>query len=232
MSLTTTGRAAWIIATALWASAALFPPTHAVAQEAAQAAEQPAAVGSAIGVSAEPAAPTRLHPKKSASKSRKAERHAKAKKPAKQEAAKEDNAKAEDLKPTQDGAISPVVANANAQWPHDAKPADSYNMSTQAGNVLSKMDAQPAPGAAADDSAKADAKAEQVVAADQLNELDRAAEDKPPLTLAKATIDTPPAPAATVENSQPWEQTSMVGKVFIALGGLLTVASAARMFMA
>ncbi|QUS39219.1 hypothetical protein RPMA_10500 [Tardiphaga alba] len=73
------------------------------------------------------------------------------------------------------------------------------------------------------------------MASDQLNELDRAAEDKPPLTLAKATIDAPasPAPAATtVENNRPWEQTSLIGKVFIALGGLLTVASAARMFIA
>ena len=29
-----------------------------------------------------------------------------------------------------------------------------------------------------------------------------------------------------------WSQTSLIGKIFIAFGGLLTVASAARMFIA
>jgi hypothetical protein len=227
MRLKATGHAAWIVAAGLWVcAAAVFPATDAAAQEAAQAPDQPAAVGTATGVVAAPEQPVRLHPKKSASKSRKAERQAKAKKPAQDE-----TAKANELKPTQDDAISPAVANANAQWATDAKPADTYNMSAQAGNVLSQMNAQPAPGAGA--AAEDSAQTEQVVAADQLNELDRAAEQQPPLTLAKATIDTPSAaPSATADNSKPWEQTSMIGKVFIALGGLLTLASAARMFMA
>lgn len=226
MRFNTTGHAAWIFAAGLCASAMLLPATDA----AAQTAEQPAAVGTATGVVAGPSEPTRLHPKKSASQSRKATRQAKAKKPAKEEAAKQE-AKAEDLKPTQNDAMPPAVANANAQWGNDAKPTDTYNMSAQAGNVLSQMDAQAEPQASAD--AENHAPAAEVVASDQLNELDRAAEEKPPLTLAKATIDTPPAVApTTVENSKPWEQTSMIGKVFIALGGLLTLASAARMFMA
>ena len=224
MRFTTTGHAAWMFAAGLCVSAALFPAHRAAAQDAAQASEQPA-VGSATGVTAAPAEPTRLHPKKSASKSRKTERQAKAKKPA-----KEETAKAEELKPSQDDSMSPAVANANAQWANEAKPTDTYNMSAQAGTVLSQMGAQPEPHATAD----AESHATEVVASDQLNELDRAAEEQPPLTLAKATIDTPPAaaPSATVENSKPWEQTSMIGKVFIALGGLLTLASAARMFMA
>lgn len=237
MRFNTTGHAAWIFAAGLWASASLFPAGEAAAQTAAQAPDQPAAVGTATGVvAAEPGQPTRLHPKKSASKSRKAVRHAKAKKPAKEETAKEEaakqEAKADDLKPTQDDSMTPAVANANAQWANDAKPTDTYNMSAKAGNVLSQMDAQPEPHATAD--AENHAPAADVVASDQINDLDRAAEDKPPLTLAKATIDTPsaPAPTATVENSKPWEQTSLIGKVFIAMGGLLTLASAARMFMA
>lgn len=222
MRFKTTGHAAWVFAAGLCVSAVMYP---AAAQEAAQTPDQSAAaVGSATGVTAAPAEPTRLHPKKSASKSRKAERQAKAKKPA-----KEETAKAEGLKPTQDDNMPPAVANANAQWANEAKPADSYNMSAQAGTVLSQIGAQPDPHAATADNAPA----EQVVAADQLNELDRAAEQQPPLTLAKATIDTPsPAPAASAENSKPWEQTSLIGKVFIALGGVLTLASAARMFMA
>ncbi len=226
MRLNTTGHAAWIVAAGLWiCAAALFPATGATAQTAAQAPEQPAAVGTATDTSAEPARPVRSHAKRASSKSRKAERQAKAKK-----AAEEQTAKAEDAKPAQDSSMTATVANANAQWPTDAKPTDTYNMSAQAGNVLNQMDAQAAPGTAA---AADSAHTEQVVAADQLNDLDRAAEEKPPLTLAKATIDTPPAaPAATAENNRPWEQTSMIGKVFIALGGLLTMASAARMFMA
>ena len=233
MRFKTTGHAAWILAAGLWVSAFAYPATDARAQEAAQPA-----VGTATGVVAAPEPPTRLPPKKTASKPRKAERHAKAKKPAQEETAKADTAKdttakADDLKPTQNDNMSPAVANANAQWANDAKTTDTYNMSAQAGNVLNQMDAQPAQNTTA--SADESAHAEQVVASDQLNELDRAAESQPPLTLAKATIDTPEAaaPAATVENSsKPWEQTSMIGKVFIALGGLLTLASAARMFMA
>ncbi|UZE47684.1 hypothetical protein ONR75_22710 [Rhodopseudomonas sp. P2A-2r] len=78
----------------------------------------------------------------------------------------------------------------------------------------------------------------QVVAADQLNELDRAitddkpalAGDKPALTLASATIDAPVV--VSQSNSTTLEQTSLIGKIFIAFGGLLTLASAARMFIA
>jgi hypothetical protein len=44
-------------------------------------------------------------------------------------------------------------------------------------------------------------------------------------------------PAATVvlaSGNEPstWDQTSLIGKIFIAFGALLTMASAARMFMA
>ncbi|MCX7318506.1 MAG: hypothetical protein NT113_03070 [Hyphomicrobiales bacterium] len=256
MRLYTTGRAAWIVAAGMWASAALCPTTDAQAQTAAQAPDQATAIGSATGVAAEIAPPTRLHPKTSASKPRKTQRQARAKKSTKQEAAKAAESKTDEAKvdtskadtskaaeakvdvgksgqphSDQGSSISPAIANANAQWPSDAKPTDNYNTSTQAGNVLSKMEAKPeqATPPAADS-----AGASEIVAPDQLNELDRAAEDKPALTLAKATIDTPPAnaAAATAENNTPWEQTSVIGKIFIALGGVLTLASAARMFMA
>ncbi|QUS39220.1 hypothetical protein RPMA_10505 [Tardiphaga alba] len=100
-----TGHAAWIIAAGFWASASLLSAGEAAAQTTAQ--EQPAAVGTATGVTATSDAPVRLHPKKSASKSRKAERQAKAKKPAKEETAKRE-AKADDLKPTQDDSMPPL----------------------------------------------------------------------------------------------------------------------------
>jgi hypothetical protein len=43
-------------------------------------------------------------------------------------------------------------------------------------------------------------------------------------------------PAAPVmargDDSSTWDQTSLIGKIFIGFGALLTMASAARMFMA
>ena len=59
--------------------------------------------------------------------------------------------------------------------------------------------------------------------------------------------ETPKPPVAAVSKDQPaprraiavagndhslWNETSLIGKVFIGLGTLLTIASAARMFMA
>jgi hypothetical protein len=44
-----------------------------------------------------------------------------------------------------------------------------------------------------------------------------------------------PPPAAAASNSSEsstWDQTSLIGKIFIGFGALLTMASAARMFMA
>jgi hypothetical protein len=126
--------------------------------------------------------------------------------------------------------IPPSVANANAQLPPTDTPTGSAKaMSARANNILATAadnpaDAQPAPDA-------------QVVAADQLNDLDRALqESKPPApapTLAMAAVNAPAAPMmARSDDSSTWDQTSLIGKIFIAFGALLTMASAARMFMA
>jgi hypothetical protein len=77
----------------------------------------------------------------------------------------------------------------------------------------------------------------QVVAADQLNDVDRALhEGNPPATvLAMASADPPAAPvmaSSTSNEGSTWDQTSLIGKIFIGFGALLTMASAARMFMA
>ena len=42
----------------------------------------------------------------------------------------------------------------------------------------------------------------------------------------------PAAAAASSKEDSAWDQTSLIGKIFIAFGALLTMASAARMFMA
>jgi hypothetical protein len=77
------------------------------------------------------------------------------------------------------------------------------------------------------------------VAADQLNDVDRAlsdskSEDKPAVapTVAMAMAQAPAAVSAVSSSESAWDQTSLIGKIFIAFGGLLTLASAARMFMA
>jgi hypothetical protein len=121
--------------------------------------------------------------------------------------------------------IPPAVANANAQLQSgDTAAADAAkNMSLQADNVLKNAQQNPAP-------ANVAASTTELVSADQLNEVDRSlSEEKPPPTLAMAV--TPTISSASNDDST-WGQTSLIGKVFIAFGGLLTLASAARMFMA
>ncbi len=88
------------------------------------------------------------------------------------------------------------------------------------------------------------APASQAVGADQqqLSDADRAARQddvRTPVVVTQAQPQTEaPAPAAranpVVAGSQngTWDETSLIGKIFIGFGALLTVASAARMFMA
>ncbi|MBR0798475.1 hypothetical protein JQ615_24105 [Bradyrhizobium jicamae] len=52
----------------------------------------------------------------------------------------------------------------------------------------------------------------------------------PPQTVAMASAK--PAPVQMGGDSSTWDQTSLIGKIFIGFGALLTVASAARMFIA
>jgi hypothetical protein len=130
--------------------------------------------------------------------------------------------------------IPPSVANANAKLASvDTAPsASAQAMSARASDML-----QTAPDQTADSQP---ANSTQVVAADQLNDVDRALRESPPPapapTLALASVEAPAAPAAPVmassNESSTWDQTSLIGKIFIGFGALLTMASAARMFMA
>jgi hypothetical protein len=138
--------------------------------------------------------------------------------------------------------LPPSVANANAQLAAADLPADTNSVSTKASNMLRTMaarqgdstDAQaPAPAA---NQAPAPAANTELVAADQLNDVDRAlseakSEEKPALP-PTVTMAMAQAPAAVSNDDSTWGQTSLIGKIFIAFGGLLTLASAARMFMA
>jgi len=139
------------------------------------------------------------------------------------------------------GGTSPAIpewlANANAQMTAaDAAPAPdsargmSAAMSEKANTVLQ---------AAVDKPADAEAPADTVVVApDQLNETDRALhlQEAPATstqTVALASTSRPAADGqAATSDSSTLDKTSLIGKIFIAFGALLTVASAARMFMA
>jgi hypothetical protein len=127
-------------------------------------------------------------------------------------------------------AIPPSVANANAQLPSPDTPSGSARAMSARANGILQTDS-PA-------SAKANnmpGNETQVVAADQLNDVDRALrESSPPVTnMVLASADPPTAPVvASPQESSTWDQTSLIGKIFIGFGALLTMASAARMFMA
>jgi hypothetical protein len=132
-------------------------------------------------------------------------------------------------------AIPEWLANANAQMaaadaPPDSAKGISAAMSEKANTVLQ---------AAVDKPADAEAPADTAAAGpDQLNETDRALQlqDVPSTqTVAMASTSRPasesPGQAANNDSST-LDKTSLIGKIFIAFGALLTVASAARMFMA
>jgi hypothetical protein len=130
-------------------------------------------------------------------------------------------------------AIPPSVANANAEL---ASADNATGSAARAMSVRANEIVQNAP----DNPANAQPAAlTQIVTADQLNEVDRALQESasPAPTLAVASAEPPAAPAAPVaaassSESSTWDQTSLIGKIFIGFGALLTMASAARMFMA
>jgi hypothetical protein len=126
--------------------------------------------------------------------------------------------------------IPPAVANANAKLASaDTPTGKAEAMSARAGDILQAAPDQPADAQPAEDT--------QVVTADQLNDVDRVLHESAPpasiprgATLVMASADAPVA--ASSNESSAWDQTSLIGKIFIGFGALLTMASAARMFMA
>jgi hypothetical protein len=141
--------------------------------------------------------------------------------------------------------LPPEVANANARI--DAQldePTGTTRAMTERANAILLAQAETRP---ADAQAAAPAPAgDPVVAPDQLNEADRTLQETAPAPQAQAAPSSqtvamastaikagPPAQAAAASNdNSTWDQTSLIGKIFIAFGALLTIASAARMFMA
>jgi len=129
-------------------------------------------------------------------------------------------------------AISPSVANANAQLaaadtPDNPLTGNARAMSARANDIVQgapeqPADAQPAPQV-------------QTVAPDQLNEVDRSLSATVPPAPALATAMAQASDAtetASSDEGSSWDQASLIGKIFIGFGALLTMASAARMLMA
>jgi hypothetical protein len=123
-------------------------------------------------------------------------------------------------------ALPPSVANANAQLASADTPAGAAKaMSARASTIL-----QAAPDTSTDAKTTTGT---QVVSADQLNDVDRALHNSTVPALTMASADPPAAPVmASSSDSSTWDETSLIGKIFMAFGVMLTVASAARMFMA
>lgn len=146
--------------------------------------------------------------------------------PAKAEEPQADNKASNDVPASSQ--MPPAVANANAQLAADTPTAAAASALTDRANNNVQ---------AAADNTNAAAAEGQVVAPDQLNDIDRAVQQDDPSaqkTVIAATEAQPrPAPVmASSQQSSAWDQSSLIGKIFIGVGTLLTLASAARMFMA
>jgi len=125
--------------------------------------------------------------------------------------------------------MPPEVANANAQLAAADTPTAAA-ASAMTGRANDNVQA------AADNTAAPSAE-NQAVEPDQLNDGNRALQqDNPPAQkVVIAATDAQPRPAPVMASSpqnSAWDQSSLIGKIFIGVGTLLTLASAARMFMA
>ena len=125
-------------------------------------------------------------------------------------------------------ALPPAVASANAELTSADASSESPGAISNNGSATLMT--------AADKPAQAQPAAETVTASDQFNDVDRALQSEPPPSQPQQqTVAIAPAKAAPVlasGESSAWDQTSLIGKIFIGFGALLTMASAARMFMA
>jgi hypothetical protein len=118
--------------------------------------------------------------------------------------------------------IPPSIANANAQML-------LANAQINAATVIPAGSDAPAQAFHNQADASTDNKTF-MVAADQLNDADRTLQEgsSTPATAASS----PPAEATTTTGeSTALDRTSLIGKIFIGFGALLTMASAARMFI-
>ena len=149
-------------------------------------------------------------------------------------------AKSEDKKPASidiaeagiPGEIPVAVANANARMGSEVSDDTARAMTARANALLASDQPVEAQGSV---TTAQSVTTTQVVEADQLNEADKTLQEPtPPSQTTVAVVPAKPMTTAKVvsQETSTWDQTSLIGKIFIAFGALLTIASAARMFMA
>jgi hypothetical protein len=125
--------------------------------------------------------------------------------------------------------LSPVpasVANSNAQMMSPDAPANSAAALSAKANAMllaaadKPADAEPAP-------------ATPKVADDQFNNIERTLQQNPPSTqtVGMASARAEPGAEISADDNDGSDRTSLIGKIFIGFGTLLTMASAARMLM-
>jgi len=228
MTIKASGRAALILAAGLFVCFAGPSQAAAVANDAAASSKSGNAAGAPVALNKYAKHGAHHWKKLAHRKSSKVALKSSAEKKAANAAADDgDNSSA-----IPSSAIPPSVANANAQLAVAYPPTGSAKAMSERANSI--VQGTPDGSAATQPIADAASGNTQVVAADQLNDVDRSLHqsDAPATTLAMASVDAPAATAITSNESSTWDQTSLIGKIFIGFGALLTMASAARMFMA
>jgi hypothetical protein len=220
MIIKASGRSALILATGLWVCFAGPSQAAEGADDAVATSNSETATGAPIALS--------KYTKHSARPSKKYAHRKSGNDDLKSSASKKDDAGAasdgSNSSTVPSSEIPASVANANARLVSADMVGNAKAMSARANNILQTTLDTPAGVQPGGDS--------QVVSADQLNDVDRALQESNPP--AAATVAMAPAPAVTAASneSSTWDQTSLIGKIFIGFGALLTMASAARMFMA
>ena len=143
--------------------------------------------------------------------------------------------KADDVQALQDdpstSGIPSSVSNAKAQLGAGGSLTDSAlkSMSAQADSMMKTV----GQGDLVNQPADAPATNGQMVAPDQVNDVDRTmSQDSAPAPTLSMAVAPMPSSASMSNVDSTWGRTSLIGKVFVAVGGLLTLASAARMFIA
>jgi hypothetical protein len=222
------GHSALLLAAGLWICYICFagPSRAAAGTDDAVASSRPAGAPAAPIALTKDTKPSSHHWKKSAQrKSGDVAQKSPDKKAGATETAADNNAPS--MPPS--STIPPSIANANAELSSTGSLAGSSAraMSERANSIVQ---------AASDASSAADLP---IVSADQLNDVDRALhENAPPaapLTMASANVPVMAASSplmATSSGNTTWDHTSLIGKIFIGFGVLLTMASAVRMFIA
>jgi hypothetical protein len=225
MNFMASGRSALIITAGLWLGLA--------APISAQQSDQDATANSASDATANtdnpadapvvPNKPVKPRPKRPAA----AQSHQPAKVASKPwNGKKNDDAQALQEEPSTSGFPS-SVSNAKAQFGAGGSSLADKTMPAQAENML-RTATQGDPATAP---AEASAANGALVAPDQVNDVDRTmSHDTAPAPTLSMMVPQTPSAVSNVDST--WGRTSLIGKVFVALGGLLTLASAARMFIA